>query len=121
MQQKDRSALLVSHDVEDASVRFVHGIGPNADEVTNALIHIVINDSLDTRNAVSLHGKHGRQDRRTHAAGQFQSAGWLGAITYHTGQISYHVLHCERGLFEGTTHEVSDATTRPRRGYDTTT
>ena len=73
----------MGHDVEDEAAGHIHSLAADGGEVVNALVDIVIDDSLLRGDVLVLHGEHGAEHCGAHAAGEFERARGLGAITNH--------------------------------------
>ena len=111
---------LVSHDLEHATIGFIHGLFADFGQIANAAVHAVVDDALDGGDAFALHGEHGREHGGRNARGEFEGARGFGAVADHAGEIGDHILDSRRHFFVIAAHEIGDAAGAAGSGHHTT-
>ena len=108
------------HYVEHHIIGGSHRIGTDGGEVADALIHIIIHDTLGRCHALAFHRKKGRKKGGAHTRRNLQGTAWLGTIADHAGEVCHHVLHriADAGIIA--THQIGDTATATRAGHHTT-
>ena len=106
-------APFMCHDVEHHPVCFIHTLRSNPRQISDALIDILVNNSLDRSNTTILHCHYRLQHSCRHSCRHLQSTTGFSSVTNHSGQIGYHVLNGKSHLLIRASHQPSNATTRP--------
>ncbi len=108
------------HDIKHHIIGSPHRIGTNARKIVDALIHIIIHDTLGRSDTLTLHGKECRKQGGAHTRRNLQGAAWLGTVADHTGKVCHHVLDRVADTSKITTHQIGDTATATRAGYHAT-
>ena len=108
------------HDIKHHIIGSSHRIGTDAREVVDALIHIIIYDTLGRGDTLAFHRKEGGKKGGAHTRRYLQGTAWLGTVANHNGEVCHHVLHriADAGIIA--THQIGNAATAARTGYHTT-
>lgn len=87
-----QSFLFADHDIQNHVVCILHADGAYLSQVHDGLLDVFLNDAVVLRDAGAFHGKDCRLDGSGDSGGHFQGAADLGPVTYHSGDVAYHVL-----------------------------
>ena len=113
----EKLLLLRSHYVQYIMVGFVHAGSTYEGKIADAVVNIVVDNSLYARNAVVFHSQHRRKCSGRNSSGNLQRTARLGTVANHTGNVGNHILYRIANLLVGSTHQIGNATARTSRCY----
>ena len=110
----------MSHNIKHHLICFIHPLRSNPRQIADTLINIFINNSFYRSYAAILHSHYSGQHSCLHSCRHLQGTARFRTVTYHSGQVGYHVLNCKSHLLITASHQPSDSTTGTGSSYHTT-